>query len=125
MSAAQQVVLEIFEGLAHRHALLLALHEGSELGGNLNVAAENLIHRLLELRWMGSLKEHTRLAWLQTCLEGAEAAGTVRITDITSSSVHVLHRSGNLRVGIGGAADVLTDGGMAFAIQVIHSSFGS
>ena len=70
---------------------------------------------------MGGFEEDARLARTQAFGEGAEAAGTVGVEQIVVLLPYAAHGVGNLLVGVGGAADVGTDGGMAVAVEVEHA----
>ena len=59
-----QILLEVCKVLCHWDTLLLALHEGTESGRDVDVDTENIVHLLLELRRMSSLAEDTHFARL-------------------------------------------------------------
>ena len=109
MLLIHQVLLEIVKFFRHRRALLLALHEGSEAGWDIDVDAEDVVDLLLELGGMGRLAEDTHFAWLEAVGEGLIAAGSVRIEDVARLFVALAHGLADLIVAIGGTADEAGD----------------
>jgi len=61
-SLPHQIGLEGGEVLRHRHALLGALHESAELGGDVDGLPDDALHCVLELGRMGGLQKDARLA---------------------------------------------------------------
>ena len=78
----EQVLLEVCKVSCHRCALFCALHEGLELGRNVDALAEDAVHSVLELGWVGCLKEDACLSGLETFLQRSESAGSVGVAYI-------------------------------------------
>ena len=116
-----EVGLEVLEVLRHGDALLLALHEGLQASGYLDVGREDGVDLLLELGRMGGLAEDTDFARLQSVFQGLIATGSVGVEDIARLLIAAAHGGGNLLVAVGGTADERADLLVTLAVEVVDA----
>ena len=75
-------LLECFELLIHRNALLCSFHEGCQTLWNSNLCRQDFIYFILEFCRMCRFKKEAGFAWLQLFFQCLLAAGTMRIENI-------------------------------------------
>ena len=102
-------------------AFFLAFHEGREAFRDLDGSPDHGFHCVLELRRVGCFAEDSGLSRQQLFVQGAVAAGTMGIQDVSVLFVASCHSFFDLCVFIGRAADLLPDGLPRLVVEIVDS----
>ena len=82
---------------------------------------DDALHRILELGRVGGFDKEACLAWAKALTQSTMAASTMRVEQVTVGFIHTAYLVGNLLVGVGGTADVLTDSRMTVIVECQHT----
>ena len=115
---AEEVGLEGGEGGGEGDGLLGPLEEGGEAGGKGNVGAGGAGDGFPELGGMGRFAEEAGFAFSEAVLEGAVAAGPVRVQEVTGFLIALPDGGDDRTVAHDGAGDVFPDVFPLVVVQV-------